>query len=189
MTADPVLDHWRFSVEEYERMAEMGILEADARVELLDGEIVTMSPFGSPHASVLARMNRTVVRRVGERAVVFVQSPLRLLPRSEPEPDLLIARTRADFYSTGHPTAADALLVVEVSDSSLRRDQLVKVPIYARELVVEVWIVDVVGQRVLVHTDPIDGAYVKVREAEPGEQLRPVALPELTIGVEEIFGP
>lgn len=188
MTADPVLEHWLFTVDEYERMAEVGILDADARVELLEGEIVAMSPIGAPHASVVNRANRLFVQRLGDRAVVSVQHPLRLVPRSEPEPDLVIARDRADFYASAHPTAADALLVVEVSDSSLRKDRRVKVPIYARQGVVEVWIVDLAGQRILVHTDPVEGVYRQIRSAGPGEQLSPLALPELTIGVDEVLG-
>lgn len=188
MTADPVLDHWRFTVEEYERMVEVGILGADSRVELLDGEIVAMSPIKPPHASITDRMNDFLVRRRGERALVKVANPLRLVPRSEPEPDLLIARYRSDFYAEAHPTAADTFVVIEVSDSSLRMDLGVKVPIYARQGIPEVWIVDIAGKRVLVHADPVDGRYREVRTAVVGETLTPQALPDLMITVDEIFG-
>lgn len=188
MTAEPVLDRWRFSVEAYEQMAEVGILGADARVELLDGEIVEMAPVGPRHSGAVNRLTRFMVQRAGDQAIVVVQNPLRLLPRSEPEPDLVLAVDRADFYGSAHPTAADVILVVEVSESSLRRDQLVKVPIYARERIPEVWIVDVAAERVIVYTEPAAGAYQTVRVVGRGQQLSPALLPSLAITADEILG-
>jgi Uma2 family endonuclease len=188
MTAEPLLTTMRFTVEDYERMSEVGILRPESRVELLDGEIVEMSPIGPPHSSVVNRMTRLLVQRVGEQAVVVVQNPLRLVPSSEPEPDFVLAAERADFYGSAHPTASDVLVVIEVSDSSLRRDRLVKVPIYAREWIPEVWIVDIGGGRVHVHTDPADGEYRLIRTAYRGEELRPTLLSSVMITVDEILG-
>lgn len=188
MTADPVLNHWRFTVDEYERMVEVGILDADSRVELLDGEIVEMSPIKPLHASVTDRMNRLLVLRLGETALVRVANPLRLVPRSEPEPDLNVVRYRCDYYAEAHPTAADTFVVIEVSDSSLRMDLRVKIPIYAQQGIPEVWVVDIDGKRILVHTEPIDGGYRKVRTAHVGDVLTPLELPKLNITVKEIFG-
>ncbi len=189
MSADPVVDlRWRFTVEEYERMGEVGIFGEDDRVELLDGEIVTMSPIGPKHAGVVNRMTRRLVQRLGDLAVVIVQNPLRLLPRSEPQPDFIVARERRDFYQSGHPTAEDVYLVIEVADSSLRTDRAIKIPIYARQGVAEVWIVDLAGNEVLIYADPVDGAYRDVRKARRGDDLTPRALPDLTLAVADILG-
>ncbi len=123
MAADPMADlRWRFTVEDYERMGEIGIFDPADRVELLDGEIVVMSPIGPKHAGVVNRIAAHLFRRLDGRATVIVQNPLRLLPSSEPQPDLIVARFRRDFYQGAHPTADDVQLVIEVADSSLRTD-------------------------------------------------------------------
>lgn len=188
MTAEPVLEHFLLTVDEYDRMVEVGILDRDSRVELLEGELVRMAPIGSRHASVTARLTDLLVPRCGQRALVVLANPIRLLPRSEPEPDLMIVRRRADYYSAGHPTAADALLVVEVSDSSIGKDRLVKVPIYARQGVPEVWIVDIDGDRVIVHTEPQNSDFRRIRTAHRGEELRPTMVPSVAITVDEVLG-
>lgn len=175
-------------MDEYERMIDFGIIEEGARVELLDGEIIEMATIKPPHASIADRMNDILVRRRGERALVKVANPVRMVPRSEPEPDFALVRYRADFYATAHPTPADTFVVIEVSDSSLRKDLSVKVPICARQGVPEVWVVDIAGERVLVHLAPGDRRYGTVRTAKAGETLSPQLLPELSITVDEIFG-
>lgn len=188
MTAEPVLERHLLTVDEYERMGELGILDRDSRVELLEGELVTMATLGSRHAGVVNRSTRLLNRRVGDDVLVTPGNPLRLPPRSEPEPDLMLVRFRADFYGSGHPTAADALLVVEVSDSSIGKDRLVKVPIYARQGVPEVWIVDIEGDRVIVHTEPAGGDYGLIRSARRGEELRPSLVSSVAITVDEVLG-
>ena len=189
MAADPMVDlRWRFTVEEYERMGEVGIFDPADRVELLDGEIVPMSPIGPKHAGVVNRIAAHLFQRLGDRATVIVQNPLRLLPRSEPQPDLVVARFRRDFYQSAHPTAEDVLLVIEVADSSLRTDRAVKLPIYARQGIVEVWIVDLAADVVQVHTDPVDGSYREVRTVHTGEALKPRAVPDLKLAMEQILG-
>jgi Uma2 family endonuclease len=188
MAADPLLERRLFTVDDYERMVEAGILDADSRVELLEGEIVTMAAIGSRHASIVNRVTRLLVRRVGDDVLVTPGNPLRLPPRSEPEPDLMLVRFRGDYYAAGHPTARDALLVVEVSDSSIGKDRAVKVPIYAGQGIPEVWVVDIGGDRVIVHTRPGDGDYGLVRSALRGEELRPMLVPEVAITIEEVLG-
>lgn len=188
MTADPMLHHWQFTVDQYERMVEVGILDADARVELLDGEIVAMSPVGPPHASTVDRVNQLFVLRLVGLAIVRVQNPLRLEPRSEPEPDFVVLEPRPDFYASRHPTARDTLFVVEVCDSTLRLDLRVKMPIYASQGIAEAWVVDLAGERVLVHTNPDGGKYRHVHPVRRGEAITPVALPEVRFEVDEIFG-
>lgn len=188
MTVEPLLEHHLLTVDEYERMCELGIIDADSRIELLDGEMVKMAAIGSKHASVTVRLTDLLVPRCGQQALVVVANPLRLRPRSEPEPDLMIVHRRADYYVSGHPTEKDALLVVEVSDTSIGKDRLVKVPIYARQGVPEVWIVDIQGDRVIVHTEPSGGEYGLIRTAYRGEELRPTLLPAVAITVDEILG-
>jgi len=189
MSAEPVVDQrWRFTVEEYERMGQVGIFDEDDRVELLDGEIVAMAPIGPKHASIVNRANQLLVQNLTGLATVIVQNPLRLLPRSEPEPDFIVARARRDFYAAAHPTAEDVFLVIEVADSTLRKDRTVKLPIYARQGVVEVWLVDVAARTVSVYTDPVDGAYSNVRTARADEPITPQSLPELSVTVREILG-
>lgn len=127
-----------FTVEEYHRMAEAGILREDDRVELLEGEIVEMTPIGSRHAACVDRLNQLGVRGVGPRAIVRVQSPVRLGERSEPQPDLTLLRARPDFYAHAHPGPADVLLIIEVAEASADADRTVKMPLYARAAIPEV---------------------------------------------------
>ncbi|MGQ0572717.1 MAG: Uma2 family endonuclease [Pseudonocardia sp.] len=188
MAADPVIETRLFSVEEYELMGRLGVLNPEERLELLDGRIVPMSPVGPEHASVVDVLAELLILALDRRASVRVQNPVRLPPRSEPEPDIVVARRRRDRYRSAHPTAEDALLVVEVADSSLRRDRLVKLPIYARQGVAEVWIVDLAADVVHVHTDPAGEVYRDVRTVARGDSVTPVALPDLTLAVADVLG-
>ncbi len=179
-----MIERRRFTVDEYERMIQAEILTADDRVELLDGEIVAMTPIGDEHADCVDDLNRFFVPAVGDRARVRIQNPIRLLPNSEPEPDVVLA-----CPGRGHPAAKDLLLLIEVSDSSLERDRKLKLPLYASAGVAEVWIVDLVGRKVDVHRDPDpDGSYSSVSRHRPGETLTPRALPDIRLPVEKVFG-
>ncbi len=178
----------RFTVEEYERMGEVGIIDPAERVELLDGEIVAMSPIGPQHAGVVDAIAEQLYGKLIGRVTIRVQNPLRLLPRSEPQPDITVARRRRDFYRGAHPTAEDILLVIEVADTSLHTDQFVKLPIYARQGIVEVWIIDLPAEVMHVHTDPVDGDYREVRTVARGGSLSPVEIPDLRLTVDEILG-
>src|ERR1700730_3657390 len=142
-TADDILPHrHRITVGEYYRMAELGLLAPDARVELIAGEVIDMAPTGSQHGGTTNYLDYALKQATGGRALVRVQLPIRLDEHNEPEPDLAVVKQRADFYKEGHPTAADALLIVEVGDTTLRYDREVKVPLYAARGISEVWIVD-----------------------------------------------
>jgi Uma2 family endonuclease len=120
-----------FTVEEYHRMAEAGILSEDDRVELIEGELVTMSPIGSRHAACVARLT-ALLFPVGGRGILWVQNPIRLGARSEPQPDVALLRYRPDFYASAHPGPEDVLLVVEVAETSADADRSLKIPLYAR---------------------------------------------------------
>lgn len=136
------LPRHRITVHEYYRMGELGLFAPEARTELIEGEIIDMAPPGSRHSSVVALLTELLVPAVRGSAIVLVQSPVRLSDLSEPQPDLALVRLRADRYSASHPTGADALLVIEVSMTTWRYDRQIKIPLYARHGVPEVWIVD-----------------------------------------------
>lgn len=189
MAADPMVDlRRRFTVEEYERMGEVGVFDPDERVELLDGEIVAMSPIGPRHASVVDIVAERLYARLIGRVAIRIQNPVRLPPHSEPQPDVIVARRRRDFYRSAHPTAEDTLLVIEVADSSLRMDRAVKLPIYAREGVIEVWIVDLGADVVHLHARPVDGVYRDVRTVSGAQPIVPVAIPDLTLTPADLLG-
>ena len=168
-------------------MGEAGILRPDARVELIEGEIIDMPPIGSPHASTVARLTHLFMHAVGSSAIVWTQNPMVLDDYSEPEPDLILLRPRDDFYRLALPRCDDALLVVEVSDTTLRYDREVKLPLYARRRVSEVWIVDLEHRVLITCTDPTEDGYRNIRRlANPGT-LSPSQLPHCTVDLSEIF--
>jgi Uma2 family endonuclease len=152
----------RFSVEQYESMAEKGLLAPDARVELIEGVIVDMAAIGSRHAGTVKRLIRALTSAVGGRAILQVQDPLRLGDFSEPEPDLALLKPRDDFYTGSTPTAADALLVIEVSQTSAAYDRDIKLPLYATHGVPEVWIVDLDAGLVRLYRRPEGARYADV---------------------------
>jgi Uma2 family endonuclease len=177
----------RFTIEEFDLMGSRGVLDEDERVELLDGEICLMSPTGSMHAACVDKLLDLLAQQLPRTARLRVQNPLKLPPRSEPLPDLMVLRYRADYYAAGPPEPDDVLLLIEVSQSSLARDLRIKVPLYARGAVREVWVVDLDARQVLVHRRPVSGVYQDVSVASPGDMLRPALLPELELAVADIL--
>ena len=173
----------RFDIDAYYRMAEAGVLGDPRRVELIDGEIIDMAAIGSPHAEVTNRLARLFSRALrDEAALVNVQSPLRLDAFNEPEPDVMILRPRAGGYRASHPTAADVLLLVEVSETSLAYDRGVKLALYAKFGAPEVWIVDLLGGAVEVYREPKVGAYASHERLANGS-LAPALVSGVTIDV------
>ncbi len=183
-----LLRRHRFTVDEYYRMVPAGLLREDDRVELIDGEIIEMTPIGSPHAGTVTRLIRHFSGTVGDAALVSAQNPVRLSDLSEPEPDLMLLRPRSDAYTKSHPGPADVLLVVEVSDSSLAYDRDVKVPLYSRHELGEVWIVDLSAQVILVYRHPGPDGYADVSEVHLGSSVAPLALPAHGLDTAALFG-
>src|SRR5207245_3212317 len=140
-------------------MIEAGVFGADERLELIDGEIVQMSPIGDRHAVCVRRLNAVLSQLFAREAIVDVQNAVVIDVAYVPQPDLVLLRPSPDFYASRTPTAADCLLVIEVADSSAETDRQVKVPRYARGRVTEVWVVDLEREVVLVHRDPIGDSY------------------------------
>ncbi len=158
----------RITVEDYHRMAEVGLLAGDARVELIEGDIVDMAPIGSLHGSVVDQLALLLFEAVGTQAIVRTQGPVRLSGITEPQPDFVLLKPRPDFYRYAQPAGHDALLVIEVSDSTLRYDREIKLPLYARHGVPEVWIVDLRQSRFLFFREPEqDGYRSETVTAEP----------------------
>jgi Uma2 family endonuclease len=173
----------RFTVEEYHRMAEAGILREDDRVELLDGEIVQMSPIGPRHNWCVARLTRLFAPRVGERAIVWVQNSIRLSPYEEPQPDFCLLKPSAEVYRQANPGPKDVLLVVEVADTSAREDRRVKIPMYARAGIPEAWLFDLPAEGLEVYRDPGPDGYRDVRRLGRGDRIAPQAFPDLDFPV------
>jgi Uma2 family endonuclease len=178
----------RFSADEYHRMAETGILGPEQRVELIEGEIVDMAPIGPRHMASLDRLNRFFVSGLGERAIVRVGGSIRLPLDSEPEPDLVVLRPRDDFYVRTFAGPEDVLLVIEVADTSERYDRQVKVPLYARAGISEVWLVDLVAATITIYREPKATGYAQAIVATGDAELRPLAFPDLALSTARILG-
>lgn len=177
----------RFSVDEYHLMAEAGIIKADDRVELLDGEVVEMGAIGIRHVRCVTRLTDLLEPVVESRAMVSIQSPLRLSDRSQPEPDVALLRWRDDSYPE-LPGPGDVLLVIEVADASVDDDRLHKLPLYAAAAIREVWLVDLVSGVIEVNREPGPLGYSLNRHIERHERLAPLALPGLEIEGALILG-
>ncbi|MCI2429873.1 Uma2 family endonuclease [Candidatus Acetothermia bacterium] len=177
-----------FTVTEYYQMAQAGILSEDDRVELLEGEIIEMSPISSRHASCVSRLNYVLQSRVQDRAIVSVQNPVRLSEHSEPQPDLTLLRPRADFYGVAHPQPQDVLLLVEVCETSTHFDRRVKLPLYAKAGIPEVWLVDLTQQQIEVYRSPSQQGYSQIQTFVRGQSLTVETLPEIELNPEEILG-
>ncbi len=178
----------RFTVDEYHRMAEAGILSEDDRVELIDGEIIEMSPIGKHHAAIVNRLLAALTEQVGRRAIVSPQNPLLLNDESEPEPDIALFKFRADYYAEQLPTPADTLLIIEVADSSLDFDRIVKLPRYARGGVPEVWIINLAAGVIEVYREPVAGEYGETMQVERGDVLDLPGVATAQVRVEDVLG-
>jgi Uma2 family endonuclease len=166
---EPRIKRHLLTVEQYHLMGEAGVFAADARVELIDGEVIDMAPMGSRHYATVSRLDHLLTSVIGHRAIVNGQMPLRLGSMSEPEPDLCVLKARGDFYASALPTAADTLVVIEVSDSTLAYDVRVKARLYARHGVPVCWVFDLQAPMLRVFADPRDGDYAQTEQiVSPG---------------------
>lgn len=190
MSAMP--DSWipfhRFSVDEFYRMAEVGVLAPDARVELIEGEVIDMASMGSWHCGTTDWLTQMFCMTLHQHVNVRIQGAVQLSKLSEPEPDVALLKRREDFYRHAHPGAPETLLIVEVSDSSLRTDQMVKIPLFAHFGVPEVWIVDGVHERLHVYRSPRDGDYTEVSSTDKPGVVTLAALPDVAVDLSDLFG-
>lgn len=179
----------RFTLDQYHRMGETGILRPDDRVELIEGEIIEMTPIGSRHAATVARMHHLFSTRLGDRAVVWSQNPLLLAAhQSEPEPDIMLLAPRTDFYAGGLPEPPDVRLLIEVADSSLAYDRRTKFPLYARAAMSEAWLVDIDSSQLEIHRGPSGAGYREIRMPAADDTFSPAAFPDLVLTLRDLLG-
>ena len=182
---DTIRTH-RWTVADYHKIGEVGLLAEDARVELINGEIVEMTPIGSSHAGKVKRLAHLFSVLLGDKAIISVQDPLVLNDDSEPEPDITLLRWRDDYYESAHPTPQDVLLLIEVSDTSVRYDREVKIPLYARHNIPDVWLLDLQQQGLEIYQKPESGEYQHMQRLRSG-QATPDAFPEAIIQFRDLF--
>lgn len=174
------------SVENYHKMAGTGILP-ESGVELINGEIIEMSPIGSKHAAAVDRLNRILSRQFGDEVIIRVQNPIILNSFSEPEPDIAVVKYRADFYEKQHPHSADVLLAIEVSDTTINYDREIKLALYAQSGIPECWLVDLEKSEIQAFWQPLGDAYRFSQLARKGGSLKAQHF-GLEIGVDQVLG-
>ena len=179
----------KFTVDEYFRMVEVGILQPKEKVELIEGEILLMAPMGSHHIWGVSRYAHAFISRAANRFIVQIQSTLRLGENFAPEPDLVLVKFRDDGYYFSDAAAEDVLLVIEVADSSLTYDRDVKAHIYGRFNVPETWVLNLPGDCIERFTEPGANGYAQHTVLRRGNRVSPVALPDLDLAVEDLLPP
>ncbi len=179
----------RFTLAEYHRMGEVGILSEDDRVELIEGEIVEMTPINSHHAGFINRLVGIFAKNAINQAIVSVQNPVHLSEDSEPQPDLALLKPRADFYVASHPTPRDILLIIEVADTSLIYDRETKLPLYAKSGVLEVWILNIEEESLEIYRSPSKEGYEKseVIQRDTAQSISPQLLPNIILKLKDIY--
>ena len=178
---------WLFTVQEYHLMSDAGVF-ANERVELIEGEIMQMAAIGTRHASSVKRLTRCFSLIPEELATLGVQDPIQLTEKTEPQPDVVLLQPRADYYATAHPVPSEVLLLVEVADSTVDNDRNIKVPIYARSGIQEVWLWDLEVNCLEVYRNPTANGYTSIQKFERGEIVSPLAFPEFEVSVDFILG-
>ena len=185
-SAGPQPRRLRFSVDEYYKMYELGLLKDFERSEIIDGELISQMGIADRHAAVVNFLSRFFIKGVSDDVMVSVQNPLRLNDFDEPEPDIVLADL-TKYDGKRHPRPAETLIVVEVSDTSLRYDRDTKLPLYAEAEIPEVWIVNLQNNLVEVHQNPTVGIYQTVKIYRPGETVESSVLPELNPSTDAIL--
>lgn len=179
------VQYHRWSTEEYHQMASAGLLDETDRVELIEGELVDMAPIGSKHAFNVDRFARAIQLAVGKAFFVRVQNPILLGEHSEPQPDIAVVKDKN--YAKSHPGAEDVLLVVEVSDTTLDYDRDVKLSLYARHGIPEVWLLDVNANELTIYREPVEGQYRLIRKPTASEVVSPMHVPGVAITLAEVL--
>jgi Uma2 family endonuclease len=185
-TLDPPAEPHRLSLDDYQRMADAGILTRESHVELIEGVIVDKAPIGSRHAGIVAQIDRMFASQ-STSAIAWVQNPVRLGNYSEPEPDIALLKPRRDFYKKSHPQAEDILLLIEVADTSIDYDRKIKIPLYAEHGVPEVWLIDLNLGRVEIYLEPSKDGFRKLLKPELEIALSPSRVPEITLTPQTLF--
>ena len=177
-----------FSVREYEELIATGFFTGKKRVELIEGELIEKMTQGDPHIGCINRLNRIFMRSLGDDFIVSVQNAIVVNPYSAPEPDVAILRFREDFYASGKAKPEDVLLVIEVSDSTVRFDRQTKMPLYGRAGIEEAWLVNLPRKVLEVYRSPVNGKYEVVQKLGKNDSITPLNFPELQIPISNISG-
>jgi Uma2 family endonuclease len=184
----PVIIRKRFTTQDYEQIIAAGVIAEDDRVELLEGEIVEMSPIGPSHSSCVVRLTRLLYKLESPRIIIRVQDPIHLGEYSQPQPDISIVQWRDDCYANGHPEPEDILLLIEVAESSYSYDRDMKLPLYARAGIPEVWIVALLQQTVDVYRGPSEAGYGETHQLRRGNSVTALNVPGIVLSVADILG-
>lgn len=177
-----------FSVTDWQRMGEMNLFAPESRVELIEGQIFDMPPIGTEHSGCIDWLNQNWFMQLQGKALIRVQNPLRLGDFSEPQPDIMLLKPRADFYRKAHPQAEDVLLLIEVADSSVDYDKTIKIPLYARYGICETWIINIPEQLIHIYQQPENNSYKIKIDKQQNENLTAQAFPEIQFTVKQILG-
>lgn len=185
---NPVRRHMPISVELYHYMAEKGMFEPDERVELIDGEIFTMSPVGSLHVRCVNFLTRALSRMLGDEYLVSVQNPIVSSNDTEPQPDVTILLSNSDLFKNQLPTGNDTVIVIEVADTSASFDRNRKFPKYAQAGIPEAWLIDLKRDVVEIHSDPGSSGYGDVQSFRRGERAVSKMIDTIDLSVDDILG-
>ena len=177
----------RITTDRYEKMVATGVLTEYDHIELIEGEMLNMAPIGPKHATVVDRLARLFLLAVQDAAIVSCGRPVNLGDFSEPQPDVVLLKPRPDGYGNAHPEAADVLLLIEVSDSTLSFDQSTKLALYGRHGVREYWVADVERKRIVVYREPTSMGYMRKLEFWAPDAISPQTFPDVEVRVREIF--
>ena len=185
--AAPPIERYRLTSAIFHEMVDKGILNEDDRLELIEGELVTMSPIGPEHMGVVNQIAQILIRQLEQRAIVSIQGPIALDEFSEPQPDLALLVQRDDFYKHSLPRPADVALVIEVADSSLAYDRTIKMPLYARAGIPEAWIVNLIDRWIEVYRDPSTAGYTTLLKILSGKSIAPQAFDDVVVVVDDLL--
>ncbi len=188
LTRGPGFPVRRLTVSDYRRMADVGILGARERLELIQGLIVAKPAIGSPHMATVNALNRLLFKAIGDRGIISIQNPVQLDDYSEPEPDVAVLAPRTDFYRSAIPRAGDVFLLIEVSDTSLEFDRDVKLPLYARNGIAEYWIADIAANEIEICRAPLGDTYASRARVGVDRSVDIARLPGSLIPVAAVFG-
>ena len=187
--SSPSPERRKFTVDEYYRMAEVGILHPDERVELIDGEIILMVPIGPLHAETVEHWSNVLKERVGGPYTVRSQNPVKLGENLEPVPDLAIVLRRASGFFGSHPGPDETLMVIEVSDTTLAYDRGTKVNLYAQANIPETWVMNLVEDCIESFTGPGPNGYANHTIYRRGDKISPSTLPDVEFAVDDLLPP
>jgi Uma2 family endonuclease len=177
----------KLTVSDYYRMGDAGILHENDRIELIEGDLIEMSPIGSRHARMVSRLDRLFNKAVDDQIIVYAQNPVRLSDWSEPQPDLMLLRPRQDDYIDALPEPADVIVLIEVADSSIDYDRKTKLPLYARNGIKEFWIIDLNAKRLERYAQPNETGYGQCETLDKTATVSPAALPDVAIDLSRIL--